>query len=154
MSDAALSFLHPADDADVTDVHLIPGGAAFEDAMAALPEAAQAWAARTGFSGAVGDARLLPLADGGAVAVVGYGTAEKRARADCVPFSRTFSSKPCTTSRTWRMSKRSLSMTAWFAVNPSRICCWKAARPCWSVTISRRPLRTNSSIAILRLPGA
>lgn len=79
--DNALVFMQPTSEQDVTDLYLIAGGDDFEAAMSVLPEAARAWAGRNGFSGAIGDARLLPAPDGGAIAVVGYGTPSQRSRA-------------------------------------------------------------------------
>ncbi len=53
----------------------------FDDAMAALDDAGRAWVTAQGFTAGLGQVLTLPAADGGiAQVLVGYGSAERRAR--------------------------------------------------------------------------
>jgi leucyl aminopeptidase len=73
---AALAFAAPEPGA--TPLHVVSEDA-LEDWLAAREEPVAGWARRLGFTGALGQAHLIPAGDG-ALAVAGYGTAGKRAR--------------------------------------------------------------------------
>jgi leucyl aminopeptidase len=78
MADTDLRFAPPTEDA--TPLHVVPESAV-DDWLASQPEPVAAWARRLGFTGALGQAQLLPTGSAdGAVAVAGYGTPAKRAR--------------------------------------------------------------------------
>ncbi len=65
---------------DAIPVHVLPSQEA-SAYIAALPAAGQAWAGQHGFTGALGQVLVLPDAQGGlAEVLVGYGTAQARAR--------------------------------------------------------------------------
>ncbi|MEM0936849.1 MAG: leucyl aminopeptidase family protein [Pseudomonadota bacterium] len=75
---APLAFADPEAKAEATPLHIVS-----EDGLGAWleaqPDGIATWAKRVGFTGALGQAHLVP--DGSAaIAVVGYGTASKRAR--------------------------------------------------------------------------
>ncbi len=72
-----LAFADPM--APSRPLHVVPadGLVAF---LATQNQNLQAWLTDSGFAGALGDLRLLPGADGVAGAVVGFGTAQSRAR--------------------------------------------------------------------------
>lgn len=67
-------------DTQSTALHLIAGGDGMEDRLADLPQDAQDWVLRCGFKASGGEAMLAPDGAGGAVAVVGWGTPDSRAR--------------------------------------------------------------------------
>ena len=78
MTDTPSPLVFAAPDDAAIPLHVI-GEAEAEGWRAAQAPVTADWAARLGFTGALGQTHLLP-AEGGAIAVTGYGTPEKRAR--------------------------------------------------------------------------
>ncbi len=71
-----MTLTFATDDADAIDLFVISS-----DNLDAIPATAQAWADQNGFRGAIGQTLTVPGADGTiAMALVGYGTAQSRAR--------------------------------------------------------------------------
>ncbi|NRB03516.1 MAG: leucyl aminopeptidase family protein, partial [Rhodobacteraceae bacterium] len=73
----SLRFAAPSDDACPLDVVAEDG---FDEWFAALPAQSQDWVKTIGFTAALGQAVMVPSGDGTARAVIGFGSAAKRAR--------------------------------------------------------------------------